>query len=366
MILQDTLKQTPLHQEHLRLNAKMVPFGGWLMPLQYEGILAEHDATRRAVTVFDTSHMGEFLIKGDCKTSGLDAIVSSAISDMPIKSCRYGMALNPKGGVIDDLIVYRIAQEEWMIVVNAGTMEKDAEHFRTHLNKSALFENISDKTGKLDIQGPLSLELLKPIIPNLEKLTYYNFDYFQVLGERVIVSRTGYTGELGFEIYFPWNKMLQLWQKILNHPKIKPAGLGARDVLRLEMGYSLYGHELEETISPLEAGLSKFVDLDKEFIGKEAIVEQKKRGAVRRLVAFMAESRRTARSHHRIYTPSLEEIGVVTSGSFSPSVTRGIGLGFIAGPYGQKGEKIIVGDDKIKIEAQITQKPFYKTGSLKN
>ena len=366
MISQEILKQTPLFEEHLRFKAKMVGFGGWDMPLQYEGILAEYEATRRQVTVFDTCHMGEFFIKGDCKKSGLDRIVTSRLSDMPPKSCRYGTALNPQGGVIDDLIVYRIAQDDWMIVVNAATMEKDAAHFLGALTKDALFTNRSSQTGKLDIQGPRSREILKEIVPGIQKLDYYTFDYFKVLGENVIVSRTGYTGELGYEIYFPWQRTPDLWREIFKNSKVKPAGLGVRDVLRIEMGYSLYGHELDETISPLEAGLEKFVDFKKDFIGREALLAQKKNGVPRKIVTFASLTRRTPRNGYRLYTRALHETGSVTSGTFSPGLQKGIGIGFLSMDDAKPVEDFLVGDEKNKIEVRLTKRPFYKNGSLKS
>lgn len=366
MISQEILKQTPLYEEHRRLKAKMVGFGGWDLPLQYQGILAEYEATRRCVSVFDTCHMGEFLIQGDRQKSGLERIVTSRLNDMPLKTCRYGTTLNPQGGVIDDLIVYRITAEEWMIVVNAGTMEKDAAHFVEHLTKQAAFTNISSRTGKLDIQGPMSREILKEIVSGIEKLDYYAFDYFQVLGEKVIVSRTGYTGELGYEIYFPWERMPELWQEIFKNPKVKPAGLGVRDVLRIEMGYSLYGHELEETISPLEAGLEKFVDFEKDFIGREALLAQKKKGVPRKIIYFTSLTRRTPRSGYHMYTTALQKMGSVTSGTFSPGLQKGIGIGFFSASHKNLTENFVVGDERNKIDVHLTRRPFYKNGSLKS
>src|SRR3989338_8372397 len=263
MLSDTTLKQTPLYQEHLNLKAKMVPFGGWDMPLQYEGIIAEYQDTRKGVTVFDTSHMGEFIVEGDPVKSGLDKLITQPLADMPLKTCRYGALLNDRGGVMDDLIVYRLATEKWMVVVNAGNMEKDDRQFRKHI-ASSKFRNVSSETGKLDIQGPMSRKILSSLVEDIEKLDYYTFDEFDVLGERVIVSRTGYTGELGYEIYFPWDKIAELWREVLKRGA-KPAGLGVRDVLRIEMGYSLYSHELEEHILPLEAGLNKFIDWNKDL-----------------------------------------------------------------------------------------------------
>ena len=360
------LKQTPLYREHLTLGARLVPFGGWEMPVSYDGILLEYERTRKNVSIFDICHMGEFIIEGDLLKSGLDHIVTHKISDMPIKTCRYGTMLNAQGGVIDDLIVYRIENEKWMIVVNGATTQKDEENFKRHLNSSAVFENISHLTGKLDLQGPGSRDVLKIFIPGIEKLNYYEFDHFDFLGERFIVSRTGYTGELGFEIYFPWEKISQLWRKLLEDEKIKPAGLGARDVLRLEMCYSLYGQEIDETISPLEAGLSKFVDLEKDFIGRDALLKQKNDGPKRKLIYFSSQPRQSPRHNHKIYLNDGKEIGIVTSGSFSPALKQGIGIGFVGQEYDLKGKKLFVGHEKNKIAVEIASRPFYKYGTLKN
>lgn len=366
MIADETLKRTPLYEEHLALQAKMVPFGGWAMPVQYEGILAEYQQTRTAVTVFDTSHMGEFMIEGDCLKSGLDYLVTMLLVDMPVKTCRYGMMLNTHGGVIDDLVVFRVDQEKWFMVVNAATTTKDAEHLQKNLHSKAVFKNISEQTGKLDVQGLHSREVLRKLIPGIAKLNYFTFDYFDFFKENVLVSRTGYTGELGYEVYCPWAKTKGLWQMLLKNKSVRPAGLGARDVLRLEVGYSLYGHEINEAISPLEAGLERFIDFKKDFMGKEALLRQKQEGIKRRLIGFVSDTRRTPRANHYIYSESQETIGAVTSGTFSPHLNRGIGLGFVDSAHGRRAEKIFFGDDRNKMPAVITAKTFYRAGSLKS
>lgn len=359
------LKQTSLYQKHTALNARMVPFGGWEMPLQYEGILAEYEETRRKASVFDTSHMGEFIVEGEAVASGLDKIVTQPIHDMPVKSCRYGVMLNKDGGMMDDLIVYRLAKKKWMIVVNGATTQKDARHFREHMTGQGTFIDNSGKIGKLDIQGPLSREILSSFIEDMDKLDYYTFDEFEVLGEKAIVSRTGYTGELGYEIYFPWDKTGELWDELLKKD-VRPAGLGARDILRIEVCYNLYGHELTENISPLEAGLSRFIDWEKAFVGKEALRQKRQAGLGRKWVCFISETRRSPREHHKIYSQQGDtEIGIVTSGTFSPGLKRGIGIGFVAGDYGARGDKIFFGDEKNKLTAQIAARPIYKDGSLK-
>lgn len=364
-LAQTALKQTPLAQRHLALGAKMVAFGGWNMPLQYDGILAEHAFTRREVSVFDTSHMGEFIVEGPLRLCGLDRLVTQSLSDLAVGACRYGVLLKEDGGVLDDLIVYRLADQKWMAVVNGATMEKDARHFAENLNPQSQFVNVSSSTGKLDVQGPKSRDLLARFIKGFEKLKFYTFGEFDVLGTKAIVSRTGYTGELGYEIYFPWEQMPILWDKILSLGA-KPAGLGSRDVLRLEMGYSLYGHELDETISPLSAGLEKFICWDKDFIGKAELLKQKKTGFGRHLVAFVSATRRSARADFKIFSVDGHEVGVVTSATFSPALERGIGLGFVECPYSKKGEKLFVGDGQKNFEVVVTDKPFYKQGTFRN
>ncbi|MBF0571340.1 MAG: glycine cleavage system aminomethyltransferase GcvT [Candidatus Omnitrophica bacterium] len=363
MTVETSLYNTPLADEHVALGAKMVSFGGWNMPLQYESIATEWEYNRKAVSLFDCSHMGEFMIKGDAKACGLDSIVMQAISDMPLNSCRYGAMLNDLGGVIDDLIVYRKGLRDWMIVVNAANIEKNARHFRAHLNSSAQFEDASFKTAKLDVQGPQSRDALKFLAPGIEKLTYYTFDQFQINGISCLISRTGYTGELGYEIYCPWEKAKEIWKTILNNATVKPTGLGVRDVLRVEMCYSLYGHELEETISPLEAGLDKFIDEKKDFIGCQSVSAHPP-GKV--IGYFISASRRSPRAGHKIFDTSGNEIGGVTSGTFSFGLQLGIGIGFMIPDANKVGMGVLFGDEKNKTAATVAKRPFYKKGSLKS
>lgn len=358
-------KKTPLYQEHLALKARMVPFAGWCMPVQYEGILNEYEHTRSQVSLFDTCHMSEFLIDGNCLENGLDHVVTQSICDMPLKTCRYGLMLHPSGGIVDDLVVYRLDIDRWMIVANAGTIDKDFENLRNHISSSGNLRNISEETGKIDVQGPLSRDVLKTWIPGIEKLKYFTFDIFPVLGEKCIVSRTGYTGELGFEIYFPAKRMTELWRELLKNPIVKSAGLGVRDVLRLEMGYSLYGNDLDDTISPLEAGLERFIDFQKSFIGQEALFKQQQSSQHRRMISFVSLSRRSPRHLQKVFFKDFKEIGFVTSGTFSPHLKKGVGLGLVKAEI-PLGEKIFFGDDKIKEEAEVTLRPFYRKGSLKH
>jgi len=364
MLTQEKLQQTPLYDEHCHLNARMVPFGGWEMPVQYDGILKEHAQTRDAASIFDISHMGEFIIEGDCIQSGLDHLLTMSLADLSVRSCRYGCMLNEHGGVIDDLIVFRLEKDKWFIVVNGATTQKDAAHFQKNLTDRSKFIDVSLQTGKIDIQGPSSREVLSSLVADIDILDYYTFDYFDLLGERVLISRTGYTGELGYEIFYPWNKTKDLWKALLVHDKVKPAGLGARDVLRLEMGYSLYGHELGENISPLESGLNRFIHFDKDFNGKDVLVTQKEEGLKRKIVGISSETRRAPREGHKIYIESGEEVGEVTSGTFSPCLNKGIGLGFVNTQYAGQGSKVLFGDDKNKNAATITSRAFHKSSSL--
>ncbi|MBN1871639.1 MAG: glycine cleavage system aminomethyltransferase GcvT [Candidatus Omnitrophica bacterium] len=359
------LKNTPLVDEHVNLKAKMAPFAGWNMPIQYEGIISEHLHTRQVASLFDICHMGEFYFKGDALSSGLDRIFSFSLNDIPMKRCRYGAILNEKGGIKDDLIVYRISLDEWMIVVNSATIEKDKKHIESHLKKGSEFKNLSGETAKLDLQGPLSRDIISKLIdPAAAKLKYYSFDYFDILGERNIISRTGYTGELGYELYISSGKVVELWRHLLKDKRVRPAGLGARDTLRLEMGYTLYGQDVDEETTPLEGNLERYLNFNKEFIGRDALFRQKEKGISKILIAFKAQSRRAPRHGYSILKDG-KEIGIVTSGSFSPSISCGIGLGYVDIRHSKNGEAILIKSGPTEIEATICEKPFYKNTSIR-
>jgi aminomethyltransferase len=306
--------------------------------------------------------MGEFMIVADAVKSGFNKIVTFDLQTLKAGDCRYGFILNDSGGIIDDLIVYRIANSEWMVVVNAATTDCDEAHFRKHLSQGTDFKNISSVMGKLDLQGPRSLDVLKGLLgPGVSSLGYYKFGYFNLLGEKIIISRTGYTGELGYELYISNGKVKDLWNTLLADPRVKPAGLGARDTLRLEMAYPLYGQDLTIDTTPLEADKARFVDLNKDFIGKHALLN--KSNPVRKLVNFIAGSRRAPRHNYRIFMDG-KDIGVVTSGSFSPSFSCGIGMGYVDGPCAV-GSRIALKENDIEITATITKGPFYKNGTAK-
>jgi len=356
------LKTTPLFEKHKDLKAKLAPFAGWLMPIQYTSILEEHHWTRKHCSLFDTCHMGEILIYGRPEESGLDRLVTMNLSQMPVGKCAYGFMLNEDGGIIDDLIVYKLAEDKWMLVVNAGPLAKDEAHLKTHIKTKV--ENISDTTAKLDLQGPLSREILKQWVgEEIERLKYYHFAFFSLLGEEVLISRTGYTGELGFEFYIKAEKAKALWDLFLSDGRVRPAGLGARDTLRLEMGYPLYGQDISEETTPLEAGLGRFIDFEKDFIGKDVLLRQREEGIKRKLVGFVTNSRRAPRHGYKIYVEE-KEVGFVTSGTFSPSLSCGIGMGYVEIEYAKTDQLLSIRQDRIEIEAMIRKRPFYRDGSL--
>jgi aminomethyltransferase len=289
-----SLRRTPLFDEHVRLNAKMAPFSGWEMPIQYGGIIEETEFCRKSVCLFDTGHMGEFYFKGDIAESGIERAFCFSIEAIPVGRCKYGFILNDKGGIVDDLIVYRLSDDELMIVVNAGTIENDFDTIRSVLKPGYTFENRSGLMTKLDVQGPKSAEVLKDLFGvDVSGLKYFRFQNETIQGKNVAVSRTGYTGELGFELYTSAENISKIWQTLLADSRVKPAGLGARDILRLEMGYPLYGSDIDEQTTPLEADFAAFVDFRKDFRGKDALLAQQKKGVDRVRVAFRSDSRRS-------------------------------------------------------------------------
>ena len=333
------------------------------MPIQYQGILAEHLHTRQKVSVFDICHMGEFILQADPVLSGLDRMVTQNIVAMPPGSCRYGFMLNEQAGVRDDLVVYRLDKAKWMLVVNAATASGDYEHLKKNLSGKYQLENVSEKTAKLDVQGPQSLEVLKNIFgEGLAKLNYYTFSEFIFQKEPCLISRTGYTGELGFEIYISHHGVVKLWEVLLKDTRVLPAGLGCRDTLRLEMGYPLYGQDLDTGHTPLAAGLGKFVDWEKDFIGKESLLKEKINGPQERLICFQADSRRSPRHGYGIFYAG-QSVGTVTSGSFSPSLSVGIGMGYVSG-NDDMGTALMVKDAGTEIPVKVLKRPFVKATSL--
>ncbi len=362
----DNMKKTPLTQSHMDLKAKMVDFAGWMMPVQYSSIIDEHKNCREKAVVFDICHMGEYFFRGNIKESGIESKLSFSVSSLPVGKCKYGFLMNDNGGVIDDLIAYRLGEEEVMFVVNAGNFDSDFDEMSKGLTGDCSFLNKSREIAKIDVQGPKSRDVLTDFFGDeIGKIPYFSFKQLNVFGIDCIVSRTGYTGELGYEFYLGNDSAEKLWNKLLTHPDISAAGLGARDVLRLEVGYSLYGSDIDINTTPIEAGLGMFVDFNKDFPGKEVLLKEKENGSKREKIAFKTRSRRSARSHFQIYKDG-EVIGEVTSGTFSPMMGCGIGLGYVKPGIVETGSEIVIGNGpKVRFEADIVELPFYKKGSLR-
>lgn len=360
------LNATPLVQEHHKMKALMAPFGGWNMPIQYEGIIAEHRWCREKAALFDICHMGEFLFRGDIEASGLENVFTFSVKTIPIGRSRYGFLLNDRGGIIDDLIAFRLAEDEVMIVVNAATIDNDFSVISSRLATGADFTNISSATGKLDLQGPLSRDILSAFFsPDIAAIPYFKFIRTKLLGADAIVSRTGYTGELGYELFLPADKVVELWKMLLDDQRVKPAGLGARDVLRLEVGYSLYGSDIDETTTPLEAGLMAFVKLDKEFVGRKALLRQQQEGVSRIKISFRGNSRRSPRHHYEILCNE-EMTGSVTSGVFSPMLGCGIGMGYVKPDAAAVGTPLVIQHENVRLDAAVVDLPFYDGGSVRS
>jgi len=360
-------KNTPLYNEHVKLNALMAEFAGWNMPIHYGSIIEETKFTRTHTSVFDICHMGEFFVRENPEKSSLDKIITVPVVKMPVGKCRYGFLLNDNGTVIDDLIVYRLANDEWMIVVNASNEERDAKIISEKLSKDAKFVNKSSSTAKLDVQGPGSRTVMEKIAgAGIKNLKYFTFSKFDIYGGKYIISRTGYTGELGFEVYVDSDRAVKVWNDLLAIPGVKPAGLGARDILRLEAGLPLYGDEMTEDTTPLEACFERVLDLEKEFCGRQALINQKKKGLDKILVGFAVDGRRTPRHTNKILIGG-REAGFVTSGVFSPHLNKGIGMGYInKGNTSAGAEEIEIVLDKGQVKARIEPLPFIKQTSIKN
>ncbi|MHB8120617.1 MAG: glycine cleavage system aminomethyltransferase GcvT [Desulfuromonadaceae bacterium] len=362
--MDEQLQATPIGGRHRALNALMAPFGGWDMPIQYEGIIAEHSWCRNNAALFDICHMGEFLFQGDFAASGLEDVFTFSVQTIPVGRSRYGFLLNGSGGIIDDLIVFRLAEDQVMIVVNAATAPNDFAVITERLH-GGVFTDITAATGKLDLQGPLSRYVMVELFgEEVATIPYFKFMTVNILGVPAIVSRTGYTGELGYEIFLPAEKVCELWDLFLTDERVRPAGLGARDVLRLEVGYSLYGSDIDEATTPLEAGLESFINFDKAFIGKGALLRLKEQGVTRKKVAFEVAGRRSPRHGYDICAAG-EVVGTVTSGVFSPMLGKGIGIGFVKPELTAVGTPVTITHERVTMEATVCELPFFKGGSVR-
>lgn len=357
-----TLKKTPLNEIHKELGAKMVDFGGWEMPVQYKGIIEEHIGVREKAGLFDVSHMGEIWVEGPGSTKAVQNLVTVDISKLVPGKISYTMMCYPHGGVVDDLLVYKMEEDSYLLVVNASNKDKDFDWIKENVSGDAKVTDKSDQTAQVALQGPLSEEILQKLTDvRLSEMGYYTWKWVEIDGAKCLVSRTGYTGEDGFEIYCDPQDVANIWNKILKTggEDVQPVGLGARDTLRFEACMPLYGHELSENITPLEAGLGYFVHLDgDDFIGKDALIEQKEKGVPRKTVAFEMLERAIPRADYKVYKGE-EEIGYVTTGSHSPTLGKSIGLALIKSEYAQKDSEIAISVRGKKRKAKIVSKPFY-------
>ncbi len=361
------LKKTPLNEAHKKLGAKMVSFGGYEMPVMYRGIIDEHLWVRQKAGLFDVSHMGEIEIRGPRALEFVSYITSNDPAKLAEFQVQYSTFLTEEAGIVDDLLVYRL-EDYFLLVVNAANIDKDYKWVMEHKFPSGVeVINRSDEVGELALQGPLAEEVLQPLTDiDLSKIGYYWAARGHVLGKKALISRTGYTGEDGFEIYLDPKDIEEVFWALLENENVKPAGLGARDTLRLEMGYCLYGNDIDETTNPIEARLQWIVAMDKEnFVGKKALLEIKKKGIERKRVGFvMKEERAIPRHGQKIYSDN-EEIGFVTSGTFAPSLKVGIGMGYVKLDYSKKGTEFKVDIRGRRATAEVVSMPFYKQGTVK-
>ncbi|MFV8225904.1 glycine cleavage system aminomethyltransferase GcvT [Christiangramia aquimixticola] len=359
------MKEVALSAKHKELNAKMVPFAGFNMPVSYEGVNIEHETVRKDLGVFDVSHMGEFLISGENALELIQKISSNDASKLTNGKAQYSCMPNDQGGIVDDLIIYRIEEEKYLLVVNASNIDKDWNWISQHNTMDATMRDMSDEMSLLAIQGPKAAEAMQSLTEiDLTNMKFYTFEVGEFAGvDKVIVSATGYTGSGGFEIYFKNEDAEQIWDAVMEAGKdfgIKPIGLAARDTLRLEMGYCLYGNDIDDTTSPIEAGLGWITKFTKDFINSEELKKQKENGPERKLVAFVLDERGIPRQGYDIVNEAGEKIGTVTSGTMSPSLEKGIGLGYVPADIAGVGNKILIQIRKKAVPATQVKLPFYK------
>ncbi len=359
------MKNTALSEKHITLGAKMVPFAGYNMPVQYEGINAEHATVRNAVGVFDVSHMGEFILKGEHALDLIQRVTSNDAAKLYDGKVQYSCLPNTEGGIVDDLLVYRIDEKTYMLVVNASNIEKDWNWIQQFNTGDVEMHNISEQTSLLAIQGPKAADALQGLTDmDLASMEYYSFKKGVFAGvENVLVSATGYTGAGGFEIYFENKYANQIWDAIFEAGKpygIKPIGLGARDTLRLEMGFCLYGNDIDDQTSPIEAGLGWITKFTKNFTNSEALLAQKEAGIQNKLVGFEMVDRGIPRHDYPIVDEHGNSIGKVTSGTQSPSLQKAIGMGYVSKEFAKEGSEIFIDIRNNKIKAKVVKFPFYK------
>jgi aminomethyltransferase len=359
------MNNTALTDKHISLGAKMVPFAGYNMPVQYEGINAEHATVRKAVGVFDVSHMGEFILKGDNALDLIQRVISNDASKLYDGKVQYAYLPNEDGGIVDDLLIYRIDEKTFMLVVNASNIEKDWNWIQKYNTNGVEMHNISDKTSLLAVQGPKAAEALQSLTDiDLASMEYYTFTKGTFAGvENVVVSATGYTGAGGFEIYCDNEHAEKVWNAVFEAGaafNIKPIGLGARDTLRLEMGFCLYGNDIDDSTSPIEAGLGWVTKFTKDFTNSQALLAQKEAGVKRKLVGFEMIDRGIPRHDYEIVDAEGTVIGKVTSGTQSPSLQKAIGMGYVNKENAKEGAEIYISIRNNHIKAKVVKFPFYK------
>lgn len=359
------MKNTALTHLHESLGAKMLPFAGYNMPILYEGVNAEHETVRNGVGVFDVSHMGEFLLTGDNALALIQKVTSNDASTLTIGRAQYSCLPNNNGGIVDDLIVYRMKENQYLLVVNASNIDKDWEWISSHNDLGVEMRNLSDDYSLLAIQGPKAVEAMQSLTSvDLSAIAYYHFEVGDFAGfENVIISATGYTGSGGFEIYCKNDQVETIWNKAFEAGAafgIKPIGLAARDTLRLEMGFCLYGNDINDTTSPLEAGLGWITKFTKDFVNSENLKKQKEAGVTRKLVGFEMQERAVPRHDYEIVDAAGTVIGVVTSGTMSPTLGIGIGLGYVTVAHSAIDSDIYIRIRKNDVLAKVVKLPFYK------
>lgn len=359
------LKKIPLNDLHISLGAKMVPFAGYFMPVRYSSDVEEHNTVRNAVGVFDVSHMGEFMIKGPKALGLIQKVTSNDASKLYDGKIQYTCLPNDKGGIVDDLLVYKIADEHYMLVVNASNIDKDWNWISQHNSENAEMKNVSDELSLFAVQGPKAVDVLKKLTKvDVASLEYYTFTIGEIAGiPEVIISATGYTGAGGFELYVKNEHAEKLWKKLFEAGEefgIKPIGLGARDTLRLEMGFCLYGNDINDETSPLEAGLGWITKFTKAFINSDNLKNQKEQGVKRKLVGFEMIDRGIPRAHYELVNEKDEVIGEVTSGTQSPTLGIGIGMGYVKPEYAAPEKEIFVKIRNKSLKARVVKMPFVK------
>ena len=359
------MKNTALSHIHEQLGAKMVPFAGYNMPVSYEGVNAEHETVRKGVGVFDVSHMGEFLITGPKALDLIQKVCSNDVSKIADGQAQYNCLPNETGGIVDDLIVYKLKDEEYLLVVNASNIEKDWDWISKYNTVGATMRNLSEDYSLLAIQGPKAIEAMQTLTSeDLEAIKFYHFKVADFAGiEHVIISATGYTGSGGFEIYCKNSEVEHIWNKVFEAGKsfgIKPIGLAARDTLRLEMGFCLYGNDINDTTSPLEAGLGWITKFTKDFTNSENLKKQKDEGIKRKLIGFELTERGIPRHDYEIVDKDGKNIGIVTSGTMAPSLNKGIGLGYVTVDNSAPETEIFIQIRNKPVAATVVKTPFYK------